>query len=149
MLDNTIKTRFDNSRVSSGSKTTNINDMGLEKKIKEIRSFGVLPENWDGYGAFRINEKIIENAITLADILHNISTVNLSTVKHIFPSPNGTINFIWTNKNDERISLEIGDNNLSYYVKQNSKSPEFFDNVDINIEQMQKLSKSIQSIYVT
>ncbi len=38
-----------------------------EKTKHEIRTFCLLPLNWDGYGAVRIDAKAIENALALVN----------------------------------------------------------------------------------
>ena len=61
----------------------------------------------------------------------------------ILPHPNGTISFLWSNNSKESISVEIGNKHFSYFVELNSQDPLFYNNVDFNAKEANKLSDYI------
>lgn len=111
--------------------------------IKKIVSFRSLNYSWDGYGAYPLEVEAASNAI---QIVNQLPKIAIHTISDIFPNPNGTISFLWENENDERVSLEIGNSNFSYYVKYNSQKVMFFDNKPINDKEVFKLADFISAI---
>ncbi|PWB23889.1 hypothetical protein [Flavobacterium sp. HTF] len=121
----------------------------LNKKKKEIiesiLSFKSLQESWDGYGAFPLQVKSAVNAIDFLEVLDLSSEFYPPT--DIFPNPSGTASLIWENDDEERISLEIGNNAMSYYTKFNGSDVGFFDNVEINEFNIGNITRKIQALY--
>lgn len=109
--------------------------------IQEILSFKSLENNWDGYGAIPAEIESATNVITLIDL---IGEIQFCKVNDIFSNPNGTISLIWKNRLEEIISLEVGNESMSYYVEYLSKEPEFFDDIEINKREALKISEYIQ-----
>lgn len=68
--------------------------------IGRILSFKDLPENWDGYGAVKVNENAVSNAI---DFIHKIAVYD-NPIYFVTPGPNGEV--LVELKNEER-SAEI------------------------------------------
>ena len=99
------------------------------KLISEILSFIALKNNWDGFGAIPLEIYSATNVIVLMDL---IGEEKFCTLNEMFPNPNGTISLTWNNKSDETISMEIGNETLSYYVALSSKKTLFFNDIKIN-----------------
>lgn len=112
---------------------------------ERILSFKSLQESWDGYGAIPLEIKSATNAI---DFINFLSEKNvLVDPTDIFPNPHGTISFIWENLYDERLSLEIGNNSLSYYSLFNGSIPEFFNDVELIDNNIESISRKINSLF--
>lgn len=108
--------------------------------IKDIISFKTLTNKWDGYSAMPLEVESATNAISLMYLVGDLFTEKL---KDFYPNPNGTISFVWENDSDETISLELGNEQMSYYVQLNSKNVVFQNNIDINAKEASKLSDFI------
>ena len=113
--------------------------------IESILSFKTLQESWDGYGAFPLEVKSASNAIQFLEILDSHSKFHNPT--DIFPNPNGTVSLIWENEEDERISLEIGNDAFSYYTKFNTVETEFFNDVEVNQTNIENITRKIKALY--
>ena len=106
--------------------------------LKEIRSLKV---GWDGENAPRINRDAISHVDsfvkTLADsVSHNI---------RLFPTYLGGVMLrIETEKG--RIKCELGDKQMSYFVKRKGQDTEHHSFEDINSETMSVLKSNIESI---
>lgn len=126
-----------------------LNNEGLNKKKKEIiesiLSFKSLQESWDGYGAFPLQVKSAGNAIDFLEVLDLSSEFYPPT--DIFPNPTGTASLIWENDAEERVSLEIGNNAMSYYTKFNGNEVLFFNDVEINELNIGNITRKIQALY--
>lgn len=106
--------------------------------IKDILSFKVLNNNWDGYGAYPLEVESAANAIT---VINSLAEYSLIKVDEIFPNPHGTISIIL--KSINTISIEIGNDSMSYYVLENGKEPLFFDDIDVNLSEIESLETFI------
>jgi len=96
--------------------------------LSKINEYKSLNENWDGYGSIPVTKKSEQNTITF---ITNLDDVSIENISDIFPNPHGTITLEWENKLCEKISLEIGSNSYSYFVKYSNKTPKFVDGTDI------------------
>ncbi len=105
--------------------------------ISEILSFKSLNNNWDGYGAYPLEVKSASNAILFLDLIGND---RISKIEDIFPNPHGTISFVWSNEIEETISLEIGNKTMSYYVDFANQKPLFFNKLEINAKEADKIT---------
>lgn len=115
-----------------------------DELIKEILSFKSLNNNWDGYGAHPLQINSAFNALKLIDLLENSI---VAKIDDIYPNPNGTVSFMWKNTIDERISLEVGNQTISYYVKSNNNETLFFNKISINDESISKLYSQIINLF--
>lgn len=111
--------------------------------LKEICSFKALNNNWDGYGSLPLEVESAANAMELIELLGEDI---YSTIDRIFPNPNGTISIIWSNDINETVSLELGNKTFSYYVDLCLQETEFFDNLEINDSEIQKLADFVRKI---
>jgi hypothetical protein len=106
----------------------------------EIFRFRDLSENWDGYGGIPPVEGVVENTISLVEMLDERSYQYISD---IYPNPHGTIGIIWE-RYLNMIGLEVGISNMSYYVK--TEDIIFNDNKPIDLEQIDILENYINNV---
>lgn len=113
--------------------------------IEEILSFKSLQESWDGYGALPLQVKSAANAITFLETYELKS--NFIKPTDLFPNPTGTISLIWENSNEDRVSVEIGNQQISYYTKLNNSNPSFFNNIEITEFNVEDITRKINSLF--
>lgn len=118
-------------------------NMTRDEVVNSVTAFKFLNQSWDGYGAIPLEAKSTANAVRF---IYFLDDRIVERINDVYPTPNGTVSFVWENENNERLSLEIGNNTLSYYVKLNSQEPVFFDNIEINAKEAKTISKSIKSL---
>lgn len=104
------------------------NDNKFDWAKDQVNSLLDLKQNWDGYGAIPISHSIIECAESFIACL---DSTFIDKISDIFANPNGTITIEWENTSKEKISLEIGTNSYSYFVKFNNKAPLLKDGENI------------------
>lgn len=114
-----------------------------KKLLKEILSFKSLCNSWDGYGSVPLE---VDSATNLIDLLDLLDENIYSYIDEIYPNPNGTISVIWNNKLDETISLEVGNNTMSYYVEMLSQQILYFNNIEINVSESNKLAEFVKKV---
>lgn len=109
-------------------------------KIEECDS---LKADWDGYGATPVLPEIVEIAknfvrMSDGDILEKVSDV--------FPNSHGTLTFEWKRNDEEKMSLEIGKSNYSYFLRYNSKDPKFVDGYDV-LSDAKKITQEVSEFF--
>jgi hypothetical protein len=121
---------FVNEHLLSGNVTSNVIFINnpYETTLSKLEEFISLNKNWDGYGAMAVTIKAGDNAKKFLTCLNDIQIENIFDV---FPNPHGTITFEWENKLGEKLSLDIGENNYSYFITYLNKNPKLFDGKDI------------------
>lgn len=92
----------------------------FERIKDEILRLKELKPNWDGYGAIAVHEEIIQTALTFVTLL---DATHLELISDSFANPNGTISIEWVNNDEEKMQLEIGLNNFSYFVRRKNVNP--------------------------
>jgi len=108
----------------------------------EIKNFEELGENWDGYGAVPVIPEIARVAETLLNILGSF----IDGITDVFPNPHGTITIEWENRNDEKLSLEIGKDNYSYFIRFNNETPELVNGSDI-LGDCKKITEALANLF--
>lgn len=93
----------------------------------QINSLISLNENWDGYGSVSVLEEI---GISAKTFLSTLNSSWIERVSDIYPNPHGTLTIEWENKVGEKLSLELGRNNFSYFIKQDDNQPILVDGKD-------------------
>lgn len=93
---------------------------------REIDNLLELKENWDGQGAIPVLGEVAETAKKLVAIVGFVDCIS-----DIFPNPQGSLTIEWTNRTKEKLSLEVGANSYSYFVKYLENNPKFVDGNDI------------------
>lgn len=125
---------------------TSHTNLGIQKRqmiTEQILSFKSLSNNWDGYGAIPTEIRSASNAITL---IQNLSPSIVSKITSVYPTTNGTVALVWENKDDERVSFEIGDDNYSFYTKLNNLKPLFFQGLVENEDWRELLEKEVKKL---
>ena len=79
------------------------------------QEIAILKQNWDGYDASPIEQKVLFNVRFLIHKLPD-ALLNLLEKDNILPNSNGTISIEWVNDTSE-LFLEIGNNYSTYYLK--------------------------------
>ena len=95
------------------------------------------------------NDEVIvstESSSNAISLIKELSMASLEKIDLIYPSRNGTISVKWDNGNGSKLSLSIGEETFSYYLKINSK-PKFFNNVKISIETVNQLDYNISQLF--
>ncbi len=111
--------------------------------IRDIISFESLKLNWDGNGAYPLEVESAANAIELINFL---AIEAYTQIDQVYPNPNGTISIVWNNNFNEEVSIEIGNNSMSYYVQFCSKETLFYNNISINEVEANKISEYVISM---
>jgi hypothetical protein len=114
-----------------------------ESLKKDINEFVKLKENWDGYGAIPVLPSIAETANTLIDFL---GSPFIDGISDIFPNPHGTITIEWQNRNKEKLSLEIGEINYSYFIKYKDENPLLVDGENI-LSDLKTVTSNLESLF--
>jgi len=105
----------------------------------KIDLFVGLENNWDGYGGVPLLKSIANKAKSFIPLL---SGDLIDKISDIFPNNHGTITIEWENKK-EKLSLEIGETNYSYFVKYNDgKAPKFVRGNDI-VSDLQNFAQTL------
>jgi len=110
----------------------------------KISNFAALPNNWDGYGGITPLESICEKALTF---VHMLNSTYIDYITDIFPNPNGTLTIDWENFKNEKISLEIGENNFSFFVKYIDKEPKFINGEEDIIQGFKTLTEELGELF--
>ncbi len=109
------------------------------------QEIAVLKQNWDGYGASPIEQKVLLNVRFLINKLPDLLSSSLEK-DTILPNPNGTISMEWANKDNE-LFLEIGNDYSTYYLKNKGKIKKINNHFIItNDSEFQQFVKNLNSI---
>ena len=126
--------------------TSQLMDESFKKTMAELRTnivaFSALQGNWDGFGAIPMSAKSATNAITLLDFL---SPRAIKLIEDYFPESNGTISLQWGNVH-ERVSVNVGAERMSYYVKHDGLDTIYCNSIAINETEGKLLNKRIESV---
>lgn len=115
-------------RISFNTHNNNIVLNKFESVMSEIRSLKELHEDWDGYGASKVSDNIIAYTESL---ISTLSGDVIERISSISPNPHGTLTIEWTRGSNNKISLEIGESNYSYFVSVENSNPSFVNGSDI------------------
>ncbi len=101
----------------------------MENLTELINSFGELEENWDGYGGIPVIKDIIDITLKLIEDIGN----HKDKIDDIFPNSHGTITIEWITNSNEKLVLEIGVNNYSYFLAFDDFEPKIMVNGNCSI----------------
>jgi hypothetical protein len=105
----------------------------LQALKNQIDSFTELEANWDGYDGVALLETISTKAKQFIALLDDIY---IDKITDLYPNTHGTITIDWDNEKGEKLSLEIGENNHSYFIDKIDSKPSFFNAQDLpNLEE--------------
>ena len=126
----------------STSQRSNIEEL-RKASYEQILSFKALDNNWDGFGAIPINVRCASSALCIINFLEE---PELNTISDLFPNANGSVCIKWVNSIGERLTLSIGSETFSFYVKKSGIDVEFYDDQYINDASVSFLIGKIKSV---
>ncbi len=94
---------------------------------KEINEYTKLTLNWGGDGYLPLFEEVANKSLEFFKLLDNKW---IEEIDDLYPNPHGTLMIVWQNTALEKLSLEMGINNFSYFVKFKNKQPILYDGKD-------------------
>lgn len=113
-------------------------NLTMSKLFDTLEEYSLLEENWDGYGADKPNQKIINNAREFLKLL--------MTKIEFFPKSMigslGTVAFYFSVDKENYIEIEIEEDNYFYFVKNNIQG--IFGKEDLKLDKID--SNLIESI---
>jgi hypothetical protein len=95
--------------------------------LSEINSLSALEEDWDGDGGLALFPAIAHQAKAFLSALGGNYTKRISD---IFINPHGTITIEWINNLKEKLSIELGVNGYSYFLRQFNNQPVLTDGAE-------------------
>lgn len=113
----------------------------LQEYLDEIK---LLEDNWDGYGAIKVSEDVINK---FNEFINALEDNHFNLIDDLFPNPNGTIT-IEFDKDDKRLVLEIGKTNCSGFIVLNNNYCKLIDGKDLT-ENIWFLLNSINNLFGT
>ncbi len=114
------------------------------KLRQQLDSIAKLPSNWDGYDAPVIGKKAIQNCKYIFGLLPNNIILDLK----VFPTEYGGVQIVYNDRiRSRKVSIDLGDDLMSFYVREYGKTPQFFSYLSYekkNIEMLiSKISENI------
>ncbi len=89
----------------------------------------------------------IENASNAIFLINELISESLVKQMHDFyPNSHGTTTFEWTNNSKEILSVEIGNEIFSFFIKYNNQEAKFFNELKFTNEIIKNLAAYIKSI---
>lgn len=111
----------------------------LKSKVLALKK---LQFNWNGYGAYPIDNDIILNTLSFITLL---SDNFIDGVTDLMPNPNGTITIEWEYL-ESLMSLEIGKSNYSYFVRFKHKDPILRNGKDL-LQDIKIFTSNLNELY--
>lgn len=115
--------------------------------LDRISSFESLQDNWDGYGACPLEKESANNAKQIISYIKQINLSAIDSISEYYPNPHGTISFEWNNGVSGMIGLEIGNHSMSYYIEKSNMDTIYYEQQDVNHENIKILSNNIKSFF--
>lgn len=127
--------------LSNMVKLDSENSIRITNLKNQILEFSKLEDDWDGYGASKINRKAIDNSIFIVERMFNVDFDNVD----FMPSHNGAVIFK-LKINNNVVSGEIGDVSMSYFVRISGKETEYHNFEPINKNSVNILIQKMEGI---
>lgn len=118
--------------VTEGLVTLNGHINGLHNRV---RSFNILEENWNGYGAIPPSTTAISNTLSLLSKVDRKTLLYVHT-EDIVPNPHGTISIEYSNDKKDWINIEVGDEEASFFYNIAQRKGGSDENVKISDESL-------------
>lgn len=99
----------------------------LQKNIELINSYKKLDNNWNGYGAQKISESVIDSALSILYFLNRQPDV--------FPTGRNSIQFEYEKDNGDYLEFEIFENYVTAFQIISSEESEY----NINTSEIRKM----------
>lgn len=114
----------------------------LEDLFSKLKEYSLLKEDWDGYGAEKPNQKIINNAKEFLVLLMK----EIKYFPKVMIGSSGAIAFYFELNKKNYIEIEIEENSYLYFVKTETKG--LFGKEDLLLEEIDlELIESINLMY--
>lgn len=101
------------------------NRVSFGKIISDILSYQALKRDWDGYGAYSLENTSGVNSIS---VLEKLGEDIYQNIYDYYPNPNGTLSLEWKN-NNKFLGLEIGNEEFSYFYKKAKDTKLYYNNI--------------------
>lgn len=101
-----------------------------------------LGANWDGYGAEPVHLQAIQNTTSL---LHKLSDLQRMSIE-IMPTHHGAILLKSQTFSGNLLKCEIGDKQMSYFIRRKGYETRYFSFVDWNEENCKSLVQAINDL---
>lgn len=85
--------------------------------LRELESFTLADENWDGHGGSPLGQVVEKNCV---ELMNKLGDMLMTELDDVCLNPNGTVSFMWSYFKDV-LSLELGKTSMSYYTKRDGK----------------------------
>lgn len=96
--------------------------------LQKIDEFEELGENWDGYESGPLDTQALTNSRNFVRCMNDFV---IEKISDIYPNSHGTISIEWVNLRGEKLCLEIGSSNYSYFIDYLNNEPKLRDGEDI------------------
>lgn len=116
-----------------------VNELANNPFLKQFDLLSKLQDNWDGYGAPKISNTAIDNCMTI------VNHLKVSENIEILPTEIGGVQIIYKPNQSERLSCNIGDKELSYYVKKNNTKTFFSPFLECNEQNFNEVANKINN----
>ncbi len=111
--------------------------------VKDIISFQDLKKDWDGYGAYPLNNKSGVNSI---NILQKLGSDCFNIIDDYYPNPSGTLSIMWDFTNSI-LELEVGNQEFSYYFKvYDTNETKYFYAKEFNESNINELKSNLHKV---
>ena len=114
-----------------------VNELANNPFLKQFDLLYKLQDNWDGYGAPKISNTAIDNCMTI------VNKLKVSDNVEILPTEIGGVQILYKPNTSERLSCNIGDKELSYYVKKDNTKTFFSPFLECNEQNFNEIANKI------
>ncbi len=111
----------------------------FNKIVSDILSFQSLKFDWDGYGAYALENLSGVNSIS---ILENLGAEIYGDLHDYYPNPNGTLSFEWKNK-FSFLGLEVGNEEFSYFLRESKENKHYHNHLSFESKNVRLLKENL------
>lgn len=111
--------------------------------VSDILSFQALKNDWDGYGAYALENLSGVNSIS---ILENLGLELYGKLDDYYPNPNGTLSFEWRNQKSI-LALEIGNDEFTYFFKESLENKFYRNNLPFEKKNIKMLKEDLYRMF--
>lgn len=130
------------SLLSAGAEYQSYFEDDYSQHMKQLRDFSYLPNNWDGYGAEPVNKKAIQNVESLLGRLPGLLQMSID----VQPTHHGAILLKSQTFSGNLLKCEIGDTQVSYFIRKQDEGTRYFSFVDWNDKTCDAIIKAIENL---
>lgn len=118
--------------------------ISFNQLVNDILSFQCLQNDWDGHGAFPLENKSGVNAISLLEKLGESIYQNITDY---YPNPNGTLSLEWEYKSSF-LGLEVGNKEFSYFFRVPNNKTSYNNQISFENQNIQTLKDTITKMFI-